>query len=547
MSAEASIYLNGKILTMDDTGARASAVGVVGEKIVAVGTADQVRQSLPGGAREIDLHGKTMIPAFIDPHGHFPDPGFISLFRVNLSSPPLGGCRRLDHVFGKLRKKAGETPAGEWIMGVSFDHTAMEERRFPTRAELDAVSSTHPIWVIHASGHSGAANSMALERQGVTHTSEDPVGGRFLRDTDSGELNGVIEGLSAMGPLSDTHFLIDEERFHLGFEATRKEYLGQGVTFAQNSWAPLDMLRLFAAEARRGDPGIDLMILPTADTEPHLSNGSLDLDWPDNPHIRLGPRKLFSDGAFQMQTALLSEPYFKPANENYGICGLPYVEQHVLNAEVKKLHDLGYQIHTHANGDTGADMFLDALELALKANPRSDHRHTIIHGQVLREDQLDRMARLGVTVSFFSAHIYYWGDRHFDTFLGPERARRISPAKSAAQRGIRFTIHNDAAVTPTRPLHLVSCAVNRLTASGMVLGEDQKISAEQALRAHTIDAAWQVFLEHERGSIEPGKLAEFAVLSGDPIADPDGIAEMYVEETIRRGKTVYTAELCTAI
>jgi hypothetical protein len=545
MSAHASIYFNGHILTMDDGNSVAPAVGVVGETIVAVGTLDQVKKKLPAEFLEIDLEGRTMIPAFIDPHGHFPDPGFLSLFRVNLSSPPLGGCRRLDDVFGKLRDKAGRTADGEWIMGVSFDHTAIKEKRFPTRQELDSVSDTHPIWIIHASGHSGAANSMALENQGIAETSEDPIGGRFLRDAASGKLNGLIEGLSAMGPMSDTHFLIDEDRFHAGFEATRNEYLSQGVTFAQNSWAPLEMLRLFAGEAGRADPGIDLLVLPTADTEPALTAGTLDLEWPQNAHIRLGPRKLFSDGAFQMQTALLSEPYYKPTGGEYGTCGLPYVEQRVLNAEVKKLHDLGHQIHTHANGDTGADMFLDAVELALETNPRADHRHTVIHGQVLREDQLDRMARLGVTVSFFSAHIYYWGDRHHDTFLGPERARRISPARSAFERGIRFTIHNDASVTPTRPLHLVSCAVNRLTASGMVLGEDQKITAEQALRAHTADAAWQVFQEHERGSIEPGKLADFVVLSDDPIARPELIADMRVEQTIRRGRSVFSVEPMT--
>ena len=345
-----------------------------------------------------------------------------------------------------------------------------------------------------------------------------------------------------MGPMGDTHFLIDEERFHLGFVAATEEYLSQGVTFAQNAWASLELLELFGREAERPDPGMDVLVLPIGELEPDLVDDKLALRWPDNRHIRVGPRKLFADGAFQMQTALLSEPYYRSAKGNTVDLGMPYVSQDVLSAEVAKLHDLGLQIHTHANGDAGADMFLDAVELALDANPRADHRHTIIHGQVLRDDQLDRIARLGVTVSFFPAHIYYWGDRHYDTFLGPERAARISPAASAAERGIRFTIHNDASVTPTRPLHLMSCAVNRRTASGMVLGEDQRISVRQALRAHTIDAAWQVFLEDERGSIAPGKLADFAVLSDNPLSCPDTVAEIAVEQTIRRGKLVFSRE-----
>jgi predicted amidohydrolase YtcJ len=184
-------------------------------------------------------------------------------------------------------------------------------------------------------------------------------------------------------------------------------------------------------------------------------------------------------------------------------------------------------------------MFINAVEQALKSNPRADHRHTIIHGQTLRDDQLQRMARLGMTVSFFSAHIHFWGDRHYDTFLGPERAERISPAASAERFGVRYTIHNDASVTPTRPIHLAHCAVNRLTASGRTLGQAQKVSALSALRAQTIDAAWQVFKEDERGSIEPGKLADFAILSRNPLETPDHLAETVVTTTIRRGRVVF--------
>ena len=149
------------------------------------------------------------------------------------------------------------------------------------------------------------------------------------------------------------------------------------------------------------------------------------------------------------------------------------------------------------------------------------------------------MHKLGVTVSFFSAHIHFWGDKHYTDFLGPERANRISPAGSAERAGVRFTIHNDASVTPTRPLHLMHCAVNRITSSGRILGEDQRISATSALRAHTIDAAWQVFQENERGSIEPGKLADFAILSDDPIVGTDKLDQIRVIETIRRGKTAW--------
>ena len=204
---------------------------------------------------------------------------------------------------------------------------------------------------------------------------------------------------------------------------------------------------------------------------------------------------------------------------------------------------MGFRIHCHANGDAGAELFLNAVENALTANPRKDHRHTIIHGQVLRDDQLKRMSKLGVTVSFFPAHIYFCGDRHYDTFLGPERAERISPAKSAEKHGVRYTIHNDASVTPTRPIHLAHCAINRLTQTGRVLGEQQRVSALSALRAQTIDAAWQVFQEDRRGSFEIGKLADMVILSGNPLSTPDEINKIKVLKTIRRGSIVSETRL----
>jgi len=537
--SSSTLYFNGTILTMDGDDAIVEAVGTMGEKIAAVGSLEAVKDRLPANADLHDLQGRTLIPAFIDPHGHFPDSGFIDLFRVDLSPPPRGNCTCLADSLHLLRAKADAMPAGEWIMGAAFDHSAIAEGRMPTRDELDAVSTDHPIWVIHASGHCGVANSMALEHQGIDETTEAPLGGRFLRDA-AGRLNGQIEGMAAMGPMADTDFLIDEEKFRLGFDACRAEYHRHGVTFAQNAWAPLPLLKLFRTMTGNGDPGIDLLLLPAAETEPDYTNSGAAAALAGDPHIRLGPRKLFTDGSYQMRTAYLTEPFLTGASGSEPDCGMPYTSREDLFADVKRLHDMGFQIHCHCNGDAGSDMFLDAVEPALSQSPRTDHRHTIIHGQLLREDQLDRMAMLGVTVSFFTAHIYYWGDRHYDTFLGPERAARLSPAASAAQRGIRFTIHNDASVTPTRPLHLMHCAVNRRTLSGMVLGKDQCISARQALRAHTIDAAWQVFLEDERGSLEPGKLADLVVLSENPLDQPEWISDITILQTVRRGMPVYT-------
>ncbi|RBW52539.1 amidohydrolase [Ruegeria sp. A3M17] len=535
-----TLFFNGTILTMDAQNSSPEAVLTEGHRIKDVGTEADLRACMPADTQERNLQGRTLMPAFIDPHGHFPDPGFIRLFRVDLSSPPLGDCRTMAQALDRLREKASATPEGEWIMGVSIDNTSILEGRMPTRAELDKVSQRHPIWVIHASGHNGTANSLALEKRGVTRHTPDPDGGRFGRDPETGALTGLIEGLSAMGEMGDTDFLIDRERFWQGFDACRDEYLTHGVTYAQNAWTSQTMLDHFASLPADQDPGIDIELLPVGRLEPELSTQWIGTNWPGNPHFTLGPRKLFTDGAFQLQTAYLSVPYFKPADPEHPR-GMTYTSQEQLDADVSKLHSRGLQIHCHCNGDAGAEMFIDAVEKVLRAYPRADHRHTIIHGQALRDDQLERMAQLGLTVSFFPAHVYFWGERHYDTFLGPERSERISPAASAERFGVRYTIHNDASVTPTRPIHLAHCAVNRKTSSGRVLGEDQKISVLSALRAQTIDAAWQVFKEDRRGSIETGKIADFVVLSRNPLHDPNRLNDTQVLETIRAGQSVFAA------
>lgn len=537
------LYYNGVILTMDDNAPRVEAVLIEEDRIVGVGPEFDLRSQAIEDVTEFDLQGRCMMPAFIDPHGHFPDPGFIELFRVDLSAPPRGDCVDMETALRRLSDKAVKTPKGEWVMGVLFDNTAVAERRMPTRAELDSVSEEHPVWVLHASGHNGSANSYTLRQQGIHRDTPNPIGGRYIRDRETGELTGLIEGISAMGAMCDTDFLIDRDRFWQGFAACRDDYLAHGVTYAQNAWTSSDMLAHFASLPPGEDPGIDILLLPIAELEPELTHGPNNVDWPETPYFSLGPRKLFTDGAFPMQTAFLSAPYHKPSNPDTP-CGMAYMDRSEHAREVQKLHDLGFQIHCHCNGDAGADIFLDAVEASLTSNPRMDHRHTLIHGQVLREDQLERMVKLGVTVSFFSAHVHFWGDRHHDTFLGPERALRISPAASAERLGIRFTIHNDASVTPTRPLHLAHCAVNRLTASGRPLGEEEKISAYSALKAQTLDAAWQVFQERERGSIEVGKLADFVVLSGNPLNNPEDIQKLKVHCTIRRGRGVFEASDC---
>ncbi|MEM7171426.1 MAG: amidohydrolase [Pseudomonadota bacterium] len=534
------LYHGGEILTLDETNARAEAVLVEDGRIAKVGSLREIEAVASAKASRRDLCGRTMIPGFIDPHGHFPDSGFLKLHRADLSTPPIGECRCLSDVFDRLRQKAANTEPGKWVIGSMFEPSGLAEKRFPTRQELDKISSEHPIWVVHISGHAGVANSLALAFRGIDRDTATPKGGHFGRDPSTGDLDGLLDGMAAMGNLGDSEFQITYDKFRSAFKAAAEEYLAQGVTLAQNAWATKSLLGYFGRIATEDAPEIDVMVLPAGFLEPKVSRQELDVPLPPpGSGIILGPRKLFGDGSFHMQTACMTQPYHKPLNGEVGYrCELAVTPEQMAK-RIGKLHGLGFQCHIHANGDATADLVLDAIETVQERDPREDHRHTLIHAQTLREDQLDRMAALGVTASFFPAHIYYWGDYHRDTTLGPERVQNMCPARWAADRNIRFTIHNDAQVTPTLPLHLMWCAVNRLSVTGSEIGKQQALTPLEALRAHTIDAAWQVFQEHDRGSIETGKRADFAILSASPVQNPSAIKDITVQETVVCGEIRY--------
>jgi predicted amidohydrolase YtcJ len=274
---------------------------------------------------------------------------------------------------------------------------------------------------------------------------------------------------------------------------------------------------------------------------PNLAGGELSPIERATPGLgddrfRLGAFKLWADGSIQGITGALTEPYCC-APDTTGVLIFP---QEGLDRRVRALHDGGWQIGIHGNGDASIDAILDAYAAALRANPRPDHRHRIEHCQMVREDQLDRMAELGVAASFFIKHVYYWGDRHRDIFIGPERAARIDPLASAERRGLRFALHSDCPVTPVPPLFGVWCAVNRITRNGDVLGAEQRIGVETALRAYTSMAAELAFEESIKGTLEPGKLGDITVLSADPTAvPPETLKDLTVDLTVIGGEVVF--------
>ena len=535
------IYLGGPIVTVNGEDVVAEALAVAGETIVAVGDEVEIRALAGDGVEIIDLEGKALLPGFIDPHSHFPNSGRYGIEFVDLNSPPIGTMNSIPDIIEALRLEAAGKPEGTWVVGRGYDDTLLQENRHPDRWDLDKVSSRHPIFLSHISGHLGSCNSLALKLGGVTADTENPPGGVIRHHKQTGEPTGVFEEPAAMALVRGKIPPGDLEHEIKVIEAAARDYLSKGVTSAQNAATDKTQMRALQESSARGLLPLRILGFPNWEYALEISAGTAAFDLVAGHAIGRGAAKLFQDGSIQGYTGYLSKPYHVPFEGDESYRGYAIFPRERLLEIVTDLHQHGWQVAIHGNGDAAIDDILDAFEAAQEKHPREDARHIIVHSQMAREDQLDRIADLRAIPSFFSLHTYYWGDRHRDIFMGPERAQRISPARSAQDRGLHYTIHCDTPVVPMTPLLLVWAAVNRQTVNGASLGPEQCITPAQALRAVTIEGAYQSFEEELKGSLEPGKLADLVILSGNPLDDAGAIRELRVEETIVGGKTVYLA------
>lgn len=537
------IFHNGEIVTMDFSLNTVEALAVSGGRIVAAGRSQDVLALKGPGTETLDLDGRTVLPGFIDAHGHFMFNAFFRTRAVDLNSPPIGRITNMDELVAALAEKAAQTPQGEDVIGFGYDDTLLREQRQPTRHDLDKVSTKHRVYIYHISGHLAVVNSRIIEAAGLTGNEPQPDGGRYQKD-ENGKPNGVLEEMPGY------------EMVNLGFPQPSLEdileivengsniYLAAGCTSAQDGATLPMVLDALRYAHHEGALKVRVEIWPLhghpLDPYPtHVSGTPLT----DDRMITLGAYKIVNDGSLQGYTAYLSTPYFRshpsrarePLYRGYSI----YTPE-ALHAAVLAAHRQGWQIAIHGNGDAAIEDNIDAIEAAQKAWPRNDARHLIIHCQTVREDQLDRMQRLGIMPSFFATHTYFWGDRHRDLFLGPHRAERVDPCNSAYARKMPFTCHNDPMVTPIDPLLSIWSAANRITASGKQLGPDQRVPVTEAVRSVTTHAAHQAFSENHKGSLEIGKLADMVVLGANPLTvDPLEIRDIDILATIVGGNVVY--------
>ncbi|AQA20145.1 amidohydrolase [Halioglobus japonicus] len=536
---ERQVFINGKILTMDASNSIASAVAVERDRIVAVGDEAAIA-AYRDGAQVIDLGGKVMMPGIIDAHGHFPGTGARAIM-ADLNSPPIGSIEEIADIQAALQPFVDQTAPGKWVSAMGYDDTLLAEKRHPTRQELDAVSTEHPIFITHVSGHMGVANSLALEVSAIDASTPNPEGGVIVKDPASGEPTGLLEETVAqeiqVGTAADT---MTPGNLIAMFNTAVHDYVSQGVTTGQSGGAMGPMYQGLAWASKLGLVPFRLEVWPFWKLlGEDVLTGEFDLTPYETPYFRGQTMKIVSDGSIQGFTGYLADPYHTPFRGDADYRGYPIFPRAELVEIVGRVHATGMQMAIHANGDAAIDDVIHAFDLAQQANPVADPRLILIHSQMARDDQLDEMKRLGITPSFFSAHTYYWGDRHRDIFMGPERARRMSPSQSALERDLMFSTHLDSPVVPMEPMRMLWATVNRISTGGEVIGERQRIPAMEALRAITINAAYQIFRDDELGSIEPGKYADLVVLDGDPLTDPAAIADIQVLRTVVGGLTVF--------
>lgn len=544
------IYYNGSIITMDSRASTVDALAVINDTILAVGNINEMMSYKGKNTVMTDLKGRTMLPGFIDSHSHFVMAGNAYAFTLDLSPYSMGDICTIEDIKKKVADKIKTLKKGEWVIGFGYHDTNLKENRHPFAHELDEVSPDNPVLLSHASFHLGVANSYVLKLANVSKDTPDPHGGIYHRFED-GSPNGVVEGV-AIHALSALQPKPTEELWLKAIQKACEVYTTKGVTSAQDGAATdetyaylkkahekgilKNRVQVYPIKGMKGRSMDDLSIFNTTKSGTQLTS---------DKKLSLGALKMLIDGGVPIYTAYLSNPYHKiiyDLPEGALWCGYPIVEYNAFAAELIEFHKQGWQLAVHANGDAAIGYILDAVEEANKSYPRADARHIVMHCQTVREDQLIRMKRLGMLPSFFIVHVYFWGDKHRDIFLGNDRAARLNPCRSAMHKNLSFTIHNDTHITPMDPLLSVWTAVNRLTSSGKVLGAEQCVPVIDALRAITSHAAYQAFEEKIKGSLEPDKLADMVILNENPLeVAPLKIKDIKILTTIVGNEIVYGA------
>jgi len=526
------IFTGGNILTIDDAFSRADAMAVRGNRILALGTLESARKAASTDARVIDLAGRTLMPGLIDPHMHFVFTAFEDWIDVSPITTPDYAT-----VWSKLQKGVAAAKPGDWVRAQQFDASITRDARIPTLAELDQLAPENPFFMQESNGHIAYANSKAFAAAGITRDTADPKGARFIRDS-SGNLSGRMEEMAA------------QQMFLGAMPAPTAQDMIERVKrlLTHASSVGCTMLHDCGIGIMSGTQDLQLLDAVLGDGKaPVRYRGMLvstEMDsWEKmgikpgrgNDLFRVDGIKAWADGSNQAQTGFQRENYL--GSDKRGALNFSLDQ---VTSVISRANSGGWQVGVHANGDAAIDMVLDAYEAVLKDAPQSTLRHRIEHCSVLHPDQMVRMKAMGISPSFLIGHVRWWGKAFRDRLLGPERARLYDPCASALAAGLRISLHSDWNVTPIEPLRYVADAVTRvMNEGGEVFFPEECIPVEAALRAVTIDAAWQCHMEDQIGSLVAGKFADFVILEQDPTTAGVSIDKIKVSETWMDGVQRY--------
>ena len=537
-----TVYYNGDIITMvGDSPNYVEAIVEKDGKIIFTGSSEEAMEIAGKGHHMIDLKGKTLLPGLIDGHAHF---GSFSAQAIGaqILPPPDAGASNIPKMIDILKawNTAENRALTGWIFGLGFDDSVLEENRFPTKFDLDQVSTEHPIMIIHISGHFAVVNSKGLELLNITSETKDPEGG-IIRRTENEEPNGVLEELAGLPHYAKALTPASEEAANRFFEAGQEMALSYGYTTAQEGRAMDQTMFVNAAEAK----ALKLDVVSYIDYD--YVDDIMNTKWNSktyNNHYRIGGMKITLDGSPQGRTAWRTEPYLlRPHGTQTGYKGYPaFPDENKAISHFKKGYKNNWQVIAHANGDAAIDQFIKAVRIAADEYGNTDRRTTLIHGQYIREDQLDSLKTLDVIASLFPLHTFYWGDWHKE-IIGDELGNKISPMRTAINKGVKVTIHTDAPVALPNLMRMVGISVERKSRSGQVIGANEKLTPYEALQAITIWSAYQHFEENIKGSLEAGKLADLVILDNNPLkVDEAKIKNIRVLKTIKEGEVVYSFE-----
>ncbi|MGV3026136.1 amidohydrolase [Clostridium thermobutyricum] len=536
------IYYNGTILTIDNKSSIFEALLIEDGVIKELGSSNEILKLKDSSTDLVDLKGKTLMPSFIDSHSH------ITSYAQTLRLVNLGNCTSFEDIFNTLKNfiDKNNLKEDEWITGFNYDHERLKEKEHPTKLLLDKLSKTNPIILSHISGHMGVINSIGLNLFNITKNSINPDGGEIIKFKDSNEPTGLLKENAFIQntfkiPVPSVSDLSDL------LVKAQEDYLKFGITTCQDGFTKKEEFAILDYSSKNKKLKMDIVGFIDIKNNKNIYEENKETyvkGYINN--FRIGGYKMFLDGSPQGRTAWMLTPYkdINNPDKNSKEFGIGTLTDDEVSKFIGQALNDNAQILSHCNGDAAAKQLIDSFKKVLNERNESftSTLPVMVHAQLVRDSQLKDMKEIGMIPSFFTAHSYFWGDIHIKNF-GLERASKISPAKSALNRNLVFTFHQDTPVLMPDMFRTIWCSVNRITLNGVTIGEDEKISVLDAIKAVTINAAKQYFEDDKKGSLEKGKLADIIIIDKNPLEiNPLDLYKIKILETIKSGEVLYKAD-----